>query len=62
MAHRAVLVHDQPVLDAELAVKLVAVVAFFSVTAHLYQGNPMLVANTKESRYGYLLKHIWQRR
>ena len=34
MAHRAVLVHDQPILDAQLAVQLVAVVALLRVSAH----------------------------
>ena len=34
MAHRTVLVHDEPVLDAELAVEFVTIVAFLCVTAH----------------------------
>ena len=34
MAHRARLVHDQPILDAQLAVQLVAVVALLRVSAH----------------------------
>ena len=39
MAHRAVFVHYEPVLDAQLAEQLVAVVALFRVTAHLYEHN-----------------------
>ena len=34
MAHRARLVHDQPIFDAQLAVQLVAVVTFLRISAH----------------------------
>ena len=36
VAHGAVLIHDQPILNAQFAVELVAVVALLGVTAHLY--------------------------
>ena len=35
MANRAVLVHHKPILDAQLAEQLVAIVTLFRVTAHL---------------------------
>ena len=34
MAHRASLVHDQPILDAQFAVQLVTVVTFLRISAH----------------------------
>lgn len=35
MAHGAIFVHNEPVLDAELAVKLVAIIALFRIATHL---------------------------
>lgn len=39
MTHRAVFVHNQPVLNAQLAIKFVAVVALLCISAHFYQNN-----------------------
>ena len=37
VAHRAIFVHYQPILDAKLTVQLVAIVALFRVSAHFYK-------------------------
>ena len=40
MAHRTILIHNQPVLNAQLAVQLVAVVALLRISAHFYITKP----------------------
>lgn len=52
VAHRAVFVKNEPVLDAKLAKKLVAVVTLFRLTAHLFKRWSIFS--------GHLLKQIWQ--
>ena len=37
MTHWAILIHDQPVLDAQFTIELVAVVTLLSIAAHLYK-------------------------
>lgn len=41
MAHRAVFVHNEPILDAQLAIKLVAVVTLLCISAHFYKKSQM---------------------
>ena len=62
-AHGAVLVHDEPVFNAELAEKVVAVVTFFSISTQLYGKHGVRKNEVEKDLLGwYLLKQIWQRR
>lgn len=54
MAHRAVFVHNEPILDAQLAIKLVAVVTLLCISAHFeaYLTQEVICKGFVDLKYG----------